>query len=89
MTTELQCLKSLGVLIRYLRLFLLHRCGYLICGLTSTTRSQNGNGVGRTCWRRPTALEKVAGGPLMAEVDLGPGVALRGATDTDNGLLCW
>ena len=26
----------------------------------------------------PTALEKVAGGPLMEEVDLGPGVALRG-----------
>ena len=25
----------------------------------------------------PAALEKVAGGPLMAEVDLGPGVALR------------
>ena len=37
----------------------------------------------------PAALQKVAGGPLMAEVDLGPGVALRGATDTDNGLLCW
>ena len=37
----------------------------------------------------PAALEKVAGGPLMAEVHLGPGVALRGATDTDNGLLCW
>ena len=40
----------------------------------------------------PAALGKVAGGPLMAhlsEVDLGPGVALRGATDTDNGLLCW
>ena len=36
----------------------------------------------------PAALEKVAGGPLTAEVDLGPGVALRGATDTDNGLLC-
>ena len=33
----------------------------------------------------PAALEKVAGGPLTAEVDLGPGVALRGATDTDNG----
>ena len=36
----------------------------------------------------PAALEKVAGGPLMAEVDLGPGVALRGVGDTDNGLLC-
>ena len=28
-----------------------------------------------------TALEKVAGGPLMEEVDLGPGVALRGGTE--------
>ena len=36
----------------------------------------------------PTALEKVAGGPLMEEVDLGPGVT-RGGNDTDNGLLCW
>ena len=35
----------------------------------------------------PTALEKVAGGPLMK--DLGPGVTLRGGNDTDNGLLCW
>ena len=37
----------------------------------------------------PTALEKVAGGFVMDEVDLGPGVVLRGATDTDRGLLCW
>ena len=37
----------------------------------------------------PTALEKVAGGPLMAEVDLGPGVALRGSNDSDNDLLRW
>ena len=37
----------------------------------------------------PTALEKVAGGPLMKEVDLGPGVALWGGTDIDSGLLCW
>ena len=37
----------------------------------------------------PTALEKIAGGPLMEEVDLGPGVALRGGNDTDSGLLCW
>ena len=36
-----------------------------------------------------TALEKVAGGPLMAEVDLGPGVELWGGTDTDSGLFCW
>ena len=47
-------LESLEVLIRYLRLFLLHRRGYLVCGLSSTTRSQNGNAVGRTCWWRPT-----------------------------------
>ena len=26
---------------------------------------------------------------LMADVDLGPGVAVRSGTDTDNGLLCW
>ena len=36
----------------------------------------------------PTALEKVAGGPLITEVDLGP-VALRVGTDSDSGLLCW
>ena len=36
----------------------------------------------------PTALEKIAGRPLLTEVDLGPGVALRGGTDTDSGLLC-
>ena len=35
----------------------------------------------------PTALEKVAGGPLVEEVDLGPGVALRGGNDTDSGPL--
>ena len=37
----------------------------------------------------PTALEKVAGGFVMEEVDLGPGVTFRGGNDTDNGLLCW
>ena len=30
--------------------------------------------------------EKVAGGPLVTEADR-PGVALRGGTDTDSGLL--
>ena len=29
----------------------------------------------------PTALEKVAGGPLMEEVDLGPGITLRGGNE--------
>ena len=63
---------------------------------STSARSYAGCSWRNTCGRRPTllevlptALEKVAGGPLVAEVDLGPGVTLRGGTDTDNGLLCW
>ena len=37
----------------------------------------------------PTTLDKIAGGPRMTEVDLGPDVALLGPSDRDNGLLCW
>ena len=83
-----------GALVRYLRLFLLHYSRYLIGGLGSTTgpmvdvvgAALVGGGLLEVL---PTALEKIAGGPLITEVDLGPGVTLRSGIDTDNGLLCW
>ena len=93
--TAVQSLKIFGVLVRYLRLFLLHYSKYLIGGLSSTTKGATVDVVGAALVGGgllkvlPTALEKIAGGPLMTEVDLGPGVALRGGKDSDNGLLCW
>ena len=49
------CLEYLELLIRTSG-FLLHNRGYLIGGLSSTTRSQNGNAVRRAGWWRSKAL---------------------------------